>query len=512
MPTRKQTPDEKQFRQDAFASSVDHERGILANLVAARCQRLTDPEEVAMLWWIQQMSWREGGLYAFAVRVRNDPSAQIATPSMLKLGIRPGRVYNAEQVRVIRNEAPLDIEVYLPLRGERSAQDERRDFLESYRCDGENRRLNREPVETPKTYPDSYTIEQVVRECCLAPGTLTEFFQKALVDPASPSLRVGLWNFACLWNVLCAMQAQDTAAARATLVETEVARKVYEELDFSLETRCFVLIEGREGIGKSESARAWCAQRPGRAVYVRLESGSDETTLYRAIAREIGTACSYGRTAVDMRTRIQDALQFGHLMLVLDEAHFLWPQSERSARSAPKRLDWLRTALIDHGVPVALISTPQYFERQCERFRKSGWNANQIQRRLARTSMLPDALSDEDALRVSQRYFPAATKREALRIAGVAMLTVGYLTTIAHIRKRVDFLASRNPGLPESSLIEKVLAEYIAQTSGSAPVQAAVMPVATPVHGTGRRDAAVVICPDAPAPGNRISHLQPQPA
>jgi hypothetical protein len=160
-----------------------------------------------------------------------------------------------------------------------------------------------------------------------------------------------------------------------------------------------------------------------------------------------------------MRARIQDALQAGHLMLVLDEAHFLWPQSGRSSRSAPKRIDWLRTALIDFGVPVALISTPQYFSQACARFQEGGWNSLQVQRRLARTTILPepDAIPVDDVLAVAGRYFPAADKRTLKLIAAVALGTVGFLANIKFMRKRVDFLAARAPGTSEPELITEVL-------------------------------------------------------
>ena len=56
MPTRHQSDQDRKFRQDAFASSCEHDRGILGNLVAARCHKITDPEELRVLWWLQQAS------------------------------------------------------------------------------------------------------------------------------------------------------------------------------------------------------------------------------------------------------------------------------------------------------------------------------------------------------------------------------------------------------------------------------------------------------------------------
>lgn len=117
-----------------------------------------------------------------------------------------------------------------------------------------------------------------------------------------------------------------------------------------------------------------------------------------------------------MRARVQDALQAGHLMLVIDEAHFLWPQSERSQRSVPMRIEWVRTALVDFGVPVALISTPQYFARSCAKFMKGGWNANQVQRRLTHTVVLPDTICEAEVEAVAVRYFPHAAGGDIKRM------------------------------------------------------------------------------------------------
>jgi DNA transposition AAA+ family ATPase len=495
MPTRKQKDQTRSFRQEAFASSVDHERGILANLVASRCQRIADKEEVIMLWWLQQVSWRDGGLEKFCENLLNTPGLTIGTKTMLRLDRRKGEIYTAAEVRMIRAEMPEGPATQFPLRDDKY-------------CDEVGW-----AYEIIQKSPEAYPVSLIFDAAHLSPKGLSIVLMERLVDPTSPSLRTGIWNLPSLYSLLDSIRSAEMEAARNALVETQVTRDVFQELDFALQTRSFVLIEGREGIGKSESARAWCRQRPGQAIYVRLESGSDETTLYRAIAKELGTACSVSRTAVDMRTRVQDALQPGHLMLVLDEAHFLWPQSGRSERTAPKRLDWLRTAIIDHGVPVALISTPQYFETQCERFRKSGWNANQIQRRLVHTSRLPESLSKEDALRVAESYFPGTAKRHVMKIAGIAMLTIGYLSTITHIRKRVDFLLSRSPSLTEQAAIDSVLAEYVPAATAATPLQETRSADAGPLQSSiTPRTAAPISAHDNVMGTNRISSFEHQPA
>ncbi|MFT3869261.1 MAG: ATP-binding protein [Nibricoccus sp.] len=471
MTTRKQDPATKEFRQDAYASSAEYERGILGNRVAARCQKLTDPEEIAMLWWLQQVSWRDGGIEKFTEQFLVENETMLGTPSMHRFGMKKGQVYNAAQVRKVRSELGAPECMEFPLRDDKRA-DRLADFLDL------------PDYEDLTVYPESYPASEFLDVCTGSLRQFSNWLKGMLVDPQSGSLRSGYWSMSGFWDALCKWRDREREVARAAIVETDVTRRVFEELDFAYETRSFVLIEGREGIGKSEAARCWCDQRPGQAIYVRLESGSDETTLYRSIAREIGTACSYQRKAVEMRARIQDALQPGHLMLVLDEAHFLWPTSARSERTTPKRLDWLRTALIDFNVPIALVSTPQFFTQQCDRFRKAGWNSNQIQRRLTRLVRLPESLSKEDVLGVVARNFPEVPLRTAKEIAAVALLSVGYLTTIVSLRKRFDFLSSRRPSTAPADLLREILDEKSAELDLA--VQPVEKPVATPTQAICR--------------------------
>lgn len=501
--TRRQNPEERQFRQDAFASSPEFERGVLGNLVAARCQKLTDPEEIAMLWWLQQISWREGGMERFAAEFLEANRARVGTPSMHRIGTKVGQIYTAAQVRAIRVEIG-DYEIGdFPLKGEYEAADP---MLDLVAYDNPVRQM--EAHAKAAGYPTSYPATAVVKRCYLGETRLAEILKRALVDPQSESLRNGLWNFPALWDALRGWRQREINAARDRTVETSITRLVYEELDFARETRSLVVVEGREGIGKTEAARTWCKQHPGQAVYISLESGNDEVTLFRAIGRRIGTACSLARKATEIKARIEEALQPGHLMLVIDEAHALWPQTERAERSAPKRIDWLRTALIDFGVPVALISTPQRFARACERFRKGGWNSNQIQRRVARTALLPTELTEKDMVTVAKHYFPLASLHEALLIASAAAFTIGFLGTIANLRKRVDFLTSRRPGVTEKALLAAALDEILPKPP--APVTAAGKPGAAAMRAACR-GSAVPTLPAVGVPANRLANPVQQP-
>lgn len=505
MPTRKQDPETAQFRQDAFASSPDYERGIMGNLVAERCARFPDAEDVTVYWWLQRISWRAGGLVAFAADFLDAYRDRIGTASMLRYGMAPGQTYTRDQVRMIRTEIPdplVDLE--FPLKGEEPTSIV--DYLDLPKSSTNDGRQG---------HPNSYPASVFQNRCHITHQGFAELLARSLVDPASRPLRCNLWNFPELWDCLLEYRKREIDQAASAIVETEVTKKVFEELDYGLEARTFILIEGLEGVGKTAAAFNWCARHPGQAVYIRLEAGADEQTLYRSIARQVGTSCSYGRKAKEMRARLQDALQAGQLMLVLDEAHFLWPTSARSERSVPKHVEWVRTAFVDYGVPVALISTPQFFDQACKRFLKSGWNSRQVRRRLDRITQLPETLKGSDAEAVVRWYFPKLDDQRVIQLGALALLRIPYLTTMLHVRKRVDFLARREPGKDEAALLDAVLVEMEGElmaalkgTDGGAE------------HGAGAARARGMQAPSRPvesapdragsAPGLRLSSLRGQ--
>lgn len=455
MPTRQQNPEHSVFRPEAFASSPDFERGIPGNLVAARCGQITDPEEIAVLWWLQQISWRQGGLRAF--------SNEIAGRNRNRVSVFCGGFDDCD-----RKSLPVD---------------------------------------------DSVGAGVVT--------SLSEFLARAIVDPGASSLcedpariKHGLIGFSRLWETLWTARQAEIAAARIGIVETAISARVFEALDFAKETRSFVLIEGREGLGKSESARNWCRRNPGEAVYVSLQSGTDEMTMFRCLAQALGTASSITRKAGEIKANVEKALQPGHLTLVLDEAHFLWPQSGRAERSAPKRVDWLRTAVIDSGVPVAIVSTPQYFANQCDRFRQGGWNASQIQRRLAHTERLPEKLSLADMQAVIRLHFPKIPKAQALDIAILATGSLGFVGAIGHLRKRLDFLVSRKGAGSEAETLDRLIGELATEAGidlDALKAEATKKPAPTPAMQTAGSRAAVPVPRRCTVPANlsRISSEQP---
>ena len=168
-------------------------------------------------------------------------------------------------------------------------------------------------------------------------------------------------------------------------------------------------------------------------------------------------------------------------------------------RQTPTLHSWVRTALVDFGVPVALISTPQYFARSCAKFMKGGWNANQVQRRLTHTVVLPDTICESEVEAVAVRYFPHASGGDIKRIVGVACSKLPFLTVMMHLRKRVDFMAAKNPGRGEADCLDEALAAY-----DTVPAQPESSPAKTPARRmqTGGKPVAASIPSRETAPKN----------
>ena len=211
------------------------------------------------------------------------------------------------------------------------------------------------------------SVDYVLDTCLHEAAEVPKLLKQLCLDPKF-DFNYSVWWFKDLIGALHLYRKQHIESAKQKIAETTISKKVFDDLDYAAHCRGLVIIEGDQRIGKSTSAENWCAQHPGQAIYVKLGGGNDDATFFRSIARALGTAASLTRKPTEMQMKIEDALQEGHLLLVLDEAHFCFAQTQRP-RSAPARIDWIRTALVDFHVGVALISTPQ-FDRSCDLYEK----------------------------------------------------------------------------------------------------------------------------------------------
>ena len=227
------------------------------------------------------------------------------------------------------------------------------------------------------------------------------------------------------------------------LTDTSVSRRVFEALDYTRSARTLTLIDGHARIGKSFSARAWCDRTAGLARYVQVPCSNDDIGFFRAIGRALGVSASLQLKASEIRNRIEEVLQNGDLMLVLDESQYCWPQSwQRYAM--PSRVNWILQALVNFNVPVALVTTPLFYSSQKRVEELTGWTSEQLVGRIGHVERLPDKLGRADLVKVAKALLPCADKVAWGALAAYANQSKKHLASIEAIAKRAAWLAGRD--------------------------------------------------------------------
>lgn len=209
------------------------------------------------------------------------------------------------------------------------------------------------------------------------------------------------------------------------VARTSVAVEVWDALDFCISQKGIVLLEGTYRSGKSFSTQAWCMARPGRARYVQLSAYTDETSFFRLIARSLGTASSAQLKAIEIRQRVEDALQGQDLMLVIDEAEHLMPAYARPS-CAPDRLNYIIKDLDNRGIAVALLSGLNFSRTLTNIERKlPTYGAEQFYGRLTLRKALPESLSEKDLLAIVAHLLPKSSETTRMLLAGHAAISRG---------------------------------------------------------------------------------------
>jgi hypothetical protein len=197
-----------------------------------------------------------------------------------------------------------------------------------------------------------------------------------------------------LIDALRDFQDRYEAKVKSDLVLTTIGKEVFETLDHCLDIGKMVVIEGESGSGKTTAVEAWCAQHQGEARFVSLSGITHKTGFFQKVATAIGLAAS-NRKASKMQIKVEEFFRRTRLMLVIDEAHYLFRHQPRS-NSNPELVDWVNTALVNHHVPVALICTDQFAKQKARVEKQTGWTSEQLEHRVKRYKKLPTTPTKED--------------------------------------------------------------------------------------------------------------------
>lgn len=443
------------LRQERYASSAEFERGLLATAAARRCSVLDSAADRELIWQLHFMSRQEGGLKAVVAGLIEEFGNSLGTETMVQLGKRAGQTFNSAEVSKVRGELPSSNISLFPLRGESLR------VLEVGWCynsvnweelqigleDAERRAESDPPEHHPSNYPVESFLDLCRRAALAKPAAdnssshLEEVLHRLCLDPAFDLKEDAPWYFAGLVPALREYTAQWIAQCAAGVVVTSLGRKVQDTLDYTLASRSMTLVEGDPRIGKSFAARSWCEQHPGQARFVEVPTGNDDTGFFRALARGLGVGSFQQYKANEIRERVESVLLTGDLLLCLDEAHRLWPEVNLW-RGFPKRINWVMS-IANHGVPICLIGTPQFIERQKASEQNSGWNSAQFMGRLGHYEPLPCELSPEDLMAVARAILPEADKTTLRALAAYARTSARYLAAIDAIAKRARYIAGR---------------------------------------------------------------------
>jgi hypothetical protein len=233
---------------------------------------------------------------------------------------------------------------------------------------------------------DEDELTNLLVEVCINP--------KLVIEPSDKESSSSIRSHLGIVDPLLDYQDSYEAGIKLNFVLTTIGAEVFETLDHALAIAKMVVIEGESGSGKTTAAEAWCAQHQGQVRFISLSGISHKTGFFRKLATAIGLSSS-NRKPTDIQVKVEEFFRKTGLMLVIDEAHYLFPQHQRS-NSNPELVDWVNTALVNHHVPVALICTDQFAKLKARVEKRTGWTSEQLEHRVSRYKKLTATPTKQD--------------------------------------------------------------------------------------------------------------------
>lgn len=463
----------EQRRQNGWASAPEFDvlRGLNGTAVAFKAALQDDSKPRELLYALQAFSLREGGLKRIARELVEMFPERVGTPTMLKIGCKPGKRLTKEQYRAISDE----------LYGNSGAE-----FWDAI--------LDREPEEQPDVPPPAGAAAEFCQECqerCA--GNLHHFIEKLCCDPkmeisgqrdpsrhyrgvveivledarynleANPKLArerpdlvsaveaknnfcvAGLSDFQDVLGALYEYQRRHVERVRADFVETSISRIVFEAFDYVLETGRTALVEGNSGYGKTTALKACCDMHPGQVRYVQLSGITSRTAFIKRIADACGVANGGGMSTDRIQNRVEAFLKRTKLALIIDEGQYLWPQGKRIT-SHPELVNWLNTALYNEGVPFLISATRQFTLRRQAVEKQTDWSSEQSRRRTRKVFQLPDAPTTDDLQAVARKLLGNVGdlgESAVDFVVGYALTARGFFQTITDAIDDARLIAKR---------------------------------------------------------------------
>lgn len=409
-----------------------------------RCPRL-----VEAVWFIQWRSIQPGGLRSLVADLMEHHSDHFVTRAMQEIGAPRGGVYTFKDMVTVWQSFPS--EAWKREDGPHRARPD----LVKLMVNGEQmifQALKREGMDTELA---QFFTPEFFHSVCVAEAEshLWDSLRKVCEEPmftfangetrwerGAHSPPPDFWYVRDLPAALFSMMDSHAEETKGRIALTAVVKTIWREMDFAMYARGLVTIEGDTRFGKTEAIRTWTDAYPGRMRYFAVPSDGRLATMHWALAVAFGLSYGAKTSEATIRNQINFVLQFGRIGIAADEGHFLLP----TRNAEPRRLDWLRTQIVDKGTPCVVSLTPQFMAALSKFTKESSYNAAQWLGRSKRAVVLPDSLTEDDLVAVARMHLPGFTRAFLKRVAGKALQTDHLLAALQNVAVRARWIAQES--------------------------------------------------------------------
>jgi len=451
MSSTRRVNDGQRRKQNGWASATEFDelRGLNGTAVALKAELFDDAKTKELLYFLQGVSLLPGGVRRIASELIEMFPERIGSPTMIKIGCKPGKRLTQEERAAIDEELNHSDTTWAILR--RDVDSDTRELCQTSAADFLNVCLGRAEK----------GLETFIERVCCDPSVALlnegkertryqEIAQLVLQDcgqlDENKSLFVQdatLEYFHDLMGALHEYKRRYEQRRREDFIETSVGTAVFEALDYALETGRSALIEGNSGIGKTTGLDGWIGMHLGRARIVKLKGITHRTGFFREVARACGLARGTALSPGKIQMRVEQFLQRSKLMLVIDEGQYLFPPGNR-VYTPPELINWLMTACYNEGVPFVISATSEFRKRRAIIEKNTTWQSEQLRRRIRRNFELPQKPTKEDLLLVSEKLLPGQSRSAIELVAGYSMASGGYFQAITDTIDDARLMARRD--------------------------------------------------------------------
>lgn len=470
--TRHASPD-RPIAHERYMSDTRYveRRPLNGRAVAEKAATIENSETRRLILFLQGVSVECNGLKVVADWLCENGGQWIGSPEMRRIGLNSN--YNLEQVKEVRRSLLISGKSGLfPLRGENNIDKPHpwdvRHGERLQKWELAEAEANKAPVGYRAQVFADYCaeklrseIQQFLTELCIDPSIMPENF---------------LWMD--LAAALKAFEKHYSALPAVGTVETSITRKVCHCIDRAREVhrssgpvpRHIVIVQGIEGVGKTSAAKAKSRQHLGEMRFVPLLGNVNLKDFFRAASRACGLPCGENLKAEQMKINVENFLRLTRMILVIDEAHRLFPDGNR-VYAAPALMNWIYM-LAELKAPVVMLVTPQFATRMDIVESCTDWRSGQLKRRVRSYEILPEKLTVRDLEAIAESRFPLASAGiidEVVGYAGSTRYPLDAIHNIAEDAYRIAAEAGR--GRPAFADVDRAINECARPTYAALTTQ-----------------------------------------